>query len=110
MDLKAYFKTLRQVESNLPADEVVVASLATADGGRAGELTEASRTVAAKLIVDGAARLGTGEEARQYHERAAELRRQAEQKEAASRIRVVWVSETGDEDKKQKPRGTTPRG
>ncbi len=109
MDLKAYFKKLREVEAGLPADEVVVASLATPDGGRAGELTEASRAVAAKLIVDGAARLATEPEARQYQTRAAELRRQAEQREAASRIQVVWAGEAPQEDLRHKPRPVNPR-
>lgn len=109
MDLKAYFKRLREVEAGLPADEVVVASLATPDGGKAGELTEASRAVAAKLIVEGAARLATEEETRQYQARAAELRRQAEQRAAASRIQVVWVGETAGEDPRHKPRTVNPR-
>jgi hypothetical protein len=64
MDLKGYYRKLREVEAALPSDYVVVVSKETPDGGRAGTLTEVPRRVAAKLILDGAAELATEEQAR----------------------------------------------
>jgi hypothetical protein len=109
MDLKAYFKKLRQVEADLPGETVVIASLATPDGGKADALAEAPRTLAAQMIVDGRARLASAGEAAAYGERAAELRRAAERKETANRIQVVLVSEAGEEIKRQKPRPAGPK-
>jgi hypothetical protein len=102
MELKAYYQKLRQVESGLAEPHVVVVSLDTPDGGRAGRLTEAPRSLAAKLIVEGSARLATEEEAARYREQMAEVRRKAEQSLAASRIQVTVVSEPPEESKRQK--------
>jgi len=62
MDVKAYYQKIREVENQLPAGEVVIVSLDTPDGGRAGRAMEADRRLAAKMIVDGRARVATPEE------------------------------------------------
>jgi len=93
MDLKVYYARLRKTEEELPEGDVTVVSLATPDGGRAGVITEAPRAVAARMIVDGGARLATEEEAQRFRATNAEARRQAEQAAAASRIQVTVVSE-----------------
>ena len=83
----------------------MVVSLATPDGGRAGVLTEAPRAIAAKMIVEGSARLATDEEAEGYRAQAAEARRLAEQSAVASRIQVTVVSEP-----ELKRAGSSPKG
>jgi hypothetical protein len=93
MDLKAYYQKLRTVEGSLKEPEVTVVSLATPDGGKAGVLTEAPRAIAAKMIVEGSARLAADEETEKFRAQAAETRRVAEQAAVASRIQVTVVSE-----------------
>jgi len=52
MDLRAYYQTIRKIEAEIREDSVVVVSLETPDGGRAGVLTEVPRSAAARLIVE----------------------------------------------------------
>jgi len=104
MDLKAYYQKLRTMEGSLTGPEVTVVSLATPDGGRAGVFTEAPRAIAAKMIVEGSARLATDEEAEGFRAQASETRRLAEQAAVASRIQVTVVSEP-----EQKKTGSVPK-
>ena len=48
MNLKAYYQKLRQTEASLTNPDVVLISLATPNGGRAGVPTEVPRDIAAK--------------------------------------------------------------
>jgi hypothetical protein len=109
MELKVYYQKLRQVEGSITEPYVVVASLETPDGGRAGVLTEVPRALAAKLIVEGGARLATGEESLEFREQVAEAKRLAEQSAAASRIQVTVVSEPQENGKKQKAKSKIPQ-
>lgn len=92
MDLQIYYKKIHEVEENLKDPSVVVISLATPDGGREGVRTEVSRRIAAKMIVEGAARMATADEARQFQEEKAEAKRQADQVAAASRMQFTVIS------------------
>jgi hypothetical protein len=94
MDLKLVFKKIREIEASIAAPHVVVTSKETPDGGKAGVLTEVSRSVAATLIAEGKAELAAEEAVKGFLEKAAEIRRLAEQAAAASRIQVTVVSET----------------
>ncbi len=93
MDLKVYYQKLRQVEAGISAADVVVVSVETPDGGRAGVKTEVPRLVAARMLVDGKARLANAEEEAQYREKAAEARQAAEQAAAASKVQFTVLSE-----------------
>jgi len=92
MDLQIYYKKIREIEQSLGEPSVVLVSRATPDGGREGVRTEAPRPIAAKMIVDGCARLATAEEAREFQEQNAEARRKAEQVAAASRMQFTVIS------------------
>ncbi len=94
MDLKVYYRKLREVEGGIAEEYPVVVSFETADGGRAGVRNEVPRAVAARMIVEGKARLATEEEAEQYRLEVTEARRQAEQAAVASRIQVTVIPET----------------
>ena len=52
MDIRAYFQKVRETERNLSDAHVVIASLETPEGGKAGRFTEVSRASAAQLIVE----------------------------------------------------------
>jgi len=57
MDLRAYYRKVREVESDIRDAFVTVVSRATADGGKAGVKTDVPRGLAARLIVEGKAEL-----------------------------------------------------
>lgn len=78
MDLRAYFHKMRSIESAIPEDFVVVVSNEGPDGGREGQRTEVHRSVAAKLIVDGKARLAEAPEAEAFRAGVADAKRSAE--------------------------------
>ena len=47
MDLRAYYRKLREVEASISEEHVVLVSLATPEGGKPGVRTEAPRAIAA---------------------------------------------------------------
>jgi len=93
MDLRAYYRKLREVEASLAEEYPVIVSQETPDGGKEGVRNEASRSVAARMIVEGKARLATEEEAAEYRRELEEARRRAERAAAASRIQVTVIPE-----------------
>ncbi len=58
MDLRGYYQKLRQLEASLP-EPCVVISHDTSDGGKAGVRTEVPRSIAAKMVTDGTARVAS---------------------------------------------------
>jgi len=94
MDLKVFYQKLRQTEASIAEAHVVVVSLETPDGGRAGVRTEVPRALAARIVVEGRARLATPEESAEFREQAAEAKRAADQAATASRIQIAVVSES----------------
>lgn len=91
MDLRSYYKKVRETESTLKGNEAVLVSLATSEGGKEGVRTEAPRGVAAKLIAEGRARLATDAEASEFREGLSAAREKYEQDEAARRVQIVVV-------------------
>jgi len=108
MDLQVYYQKLRQIEASLEAPYVVVVSLATPDGGKAGVATEAPRAIAARMILEGSARLAQEAEAQEFRSQSEEIRRLAEQTALANRIQVTVLSEA--EPKKPTGGGRGTRG
>jgi len=93
MDLKAYYRKIREVEAQLPAEDVVIVSYETPDGGVPGVKTEVSRRLAAKLLVEGKGRLATEEEAAEYRKEMEASYRRAQETAAASRVQIAVVSD-----------------
>ena len=69
MDLRAYYKKVREIEGKFSQPFVVVVSIETPDGGKAGVFTEVATLTAAKHIAEGRARAATAEECLGFHER-----------------------------------------
>jgi hypothetical protein len=69
-----------------------VKSLETQDGGKQGALTEVAKRVAAKMVVEGQARLATKEEAVAFIEQQVEAKYVADQILAASKVQLAVVS------------------
>lgn len=68
MDLKYYYQRFRTVLSEIEGEFVVVVSLATPDGGKAGVCTEVTRENGARAVVEARARLATKQEAEEFRE------------------------------------------
>ena len=66
MDLRAYYQKIRRIEAELKEESVVMVSLETPEGGKAGTRTEVPRPLAARLVVDGKAELASPEEAAEF--------------------------------------------
>ena len=91
MDLRAYYKAIRDAETGLNGDHFVVVSLATAEGGKAGVMTQASRANAARLMTEGRARIATPEEAETFHKSNRAGKDKHDREEAARRIQVMVI-------------------
>lgn len=94
MDVRQYYRKVREVESNLQDQYPLMVSLETSDGGKAGVLSEVSREIAAKTIVEGHAVLATQEEKERYRELQAAAQKRVEKAELARRVQVAIISES----------------
>ena len=92
MDLRAYYQKIREIETRIEEAFAIVVSLETGDGGKADIVTEVSRGVAAKMVVEGIVRLASGEEAAGFLTQKAEAVRVAEQEAAAGHVQLSVVS------------------
>jgi len=91
MEIKTYFKKVKQVESTIPTAFAVIASLETSDGGKVGSFTEVSRALAARMITEGRGRLASEEEAARFLETHAEARRTAEALAVTQQLQFTLV-------------------
>lgn len=88
MDVKGYYRRLREKEAELPDGDLVVVSEATADGGQEGVVSVVPKQIACRLLVEGRARLASAEEKLRF-EREERAAREAWQKvQEAQRIHV----------------------
>jgi hypothetical protein len=94
VDLRQYFRKMRELESNISEPFPVVVSLETPDGGKPGLMTEVSRFNAAKMIIEGRAVLATEGEKKTYREQQAALRSAAEKAELAKRVQVAILADS----------------
>jgi hypothetical protein len=92
MDLRIYYQKIRDVQAKISDACPVIVSHETPDGGKEGTLTEVPAGIAAKMIVDAAARLATVEETRTYRQAQVDAKRIADEAEAARKIQVTVVS------------------
>ncbi|MCU1325544.1 MAG: hypothetical protein JWN34_914 [Bryobacterales bacterium] len=91
MDLKTYYSNIRAVEATLEGEHIIVISLATSEGGKAGVAAEVPRYVAAKMINDLRARAATSEETERFYLESEDRRLRIEQDEEARRMRVMVI-------------------
>jgi hypothetical protein len=91
MDMRVYFRKIREMEEQLREDPVVVISLETPDGGKPGVPTEVSRRNAARLLVEGRAQLASADESAYFRETQREAKVAADEMEAARRVQFTVV-------------------
>jgi hypothetical protein len=108
MDLKDFFRRMREVESAIAEPDVLVVSYETPDGGKPGIITEAPRNIAARMIVEGRARLATPAEAETHQFKMMTLIDEAEKAALADRVQVALVSDIDLGELKQ--RNKTKKG
>ena len=106
MDLRVFYQKIRQIEASLAEADVIVMSRETADGGRAGVPSEVSRAVAARMIVEGKARLATSDEAKAFRASVAEAKRVADQAATAGKVQITLISDAD----LQALKGSTQKG
>jgi hypothetical protein len=97
VDVRQYFRKLREVEAAIPEQFACVTSLENPDGGKAGVVSEVTRELAAKLVVEGRAILSSDSEIKDFFARHATQKLAYEKAEMANRLQVTIVSdpETG---------------
>lgn len=107
MDLRQYYRKIREIEANITETYPLVTSLATEDGGRAGVVSEVSRYQAARMIVEGKARLASTEEKEGHAEQLALAQKAAQELDAARRVHMSLLlsSEQRITAQKAKPTG-----
>jgi hypothetical protein len=91
--LKQYFRKIRETEAGIGETYPIIVSLDTPDGGKAGTVSEVSRQIAAKMIVEGRAVLASEEEKELYRQHQAAARKAHERADISRRIQVAIVSE-----------------
>jgi hypothetical protein len=93
MDLKQYFRKIRQIEATLSEIFPLVVSLETPDGGKRGVVSEISRELAAKMIVEGRALLASEEEKELYRQQQESAKQAAERSELAKHMQIAIVND-----------------
>ena len=66
MDLRSYYKKIKELENTLNLRDIVIVSKPTVDGGKAGIVTEVPVGLGCRLIVEEKARLASEEELSAY--------------------------------------------
>ena len=102
MDLRDFFKRVREVEAAITDDYPILVSYSTPDGGKAGMVTETPRSVAAMLIAEARARLATPEEAAGHQESIRVAVQQVEKAALADKIQVALVTDADLDGLRQK--------
>jgi len=93
VDLTAFYRKIAEVEAQIGGDHAVVVSNETADGGRSGRTASVAKEVAARMVVEGKARLATPEEAAQHQGEMARAVEAAKKRELLGRAQVRLLSD-----------------
>ncbi len=91
MDLRIYYRKVREAEAKIAEPFAVVMSLETSDGGKPGVMSEVTRFSAAKQVAEGRARVATAEEAAEFHRINQDVKRAADEMATFNRMQVVVV-------------------
>ena len=94
MDLKNYFKKIKDTESSIEEQYLLIVSVETPDGGKPGTVIEVSRQEAAKAMVEGRAVRANEEQKEGYYKQEAERKRSAEKAELSRRLQIAIISDS----------------
>ncbi|MBM3787571.1 MAG: hypothetical protein FJW30_24715 [Acidobacteria bacterium] len=93
MDLREYYRRVAEQEESIDSRFPLIVSLKTANGGKAGVFSEVSRPVAARMVVDGQARLATHEETVAHLQGRLDEEERRREALAGERLRVALAAE-----------------
>ena len=93
MDLRQYFRKLRDIENGLVDAYPVVISLETSDGVKEGVVSEVSREAAAKLILEGRAVVASEQQKEAFLQHLEARKKTAEKVELARRVQVAIIAD-----------------
>ncbi len=93
MDLKQYFKKIKDVEASIEEPYPLIVSLETSDGGKPGTFIEVSRQQAAKAIAEGRAVAATSQQKKDHFELEAARRQASEKAELSRRLQIAIISD-----------------
>src|SRR3954463_14200144 len=86
MELPLYYDKMRAEVKRLGEEFPIIVSLESGSGRKPGQLTEVKKENAARLLVQGLAKLATPEEAAAFRQAQAEMVSKAAEELAASKI------------------------
>ena len=92
MDLRVYYQKVRSTEAAIAEAYPIVVSNETPDGGKSGKYTEVTRAIAAKMMIEGTARLANADEAKAYRDAQADAKRAFDQAMEAAKVQLTLVS------------------
>ena len=95
MDLQIYYQKIRDMETKIADEFPLMVSVETSDGGKGGTKTEVPRRLAAKLLVEGLARLASKDELKAYREMLAEAQAAGREGSGGGKAPVDGVIEHG---------------
>lgn len=93
MNLRDYYREITAQEAEIEDAFVLVISLPTPNGGRAGVVSEVNRATAAKMIVDKLTRLATPEEVKKLRDDREEKQRLKDLASLQERVRMTRLAE-----------------
>lgn len=93
MDVKQYYRKIREMEAALDEEFPLLVSVETGDGGKAGVVSEVTRAQAAALLVEGRAKPATEEQKQQYRARQAAESKAVEEANLARMVQVAILAE-----------------
>jgi len=91
MDLRSYYQQVRDADETLIGAHIVMVSLTTPEGGKAGVKTEVARAIAAKLIVEQRARVATEQESSEFHQANKDAKEKYDAQQAVQRLQVMVI-------------------
>ena len=103
MDVRQFYKKVREVQSGIGEPFVYVTSLETSDGGRPGLVVEVSRELAARLLVESRVTRSSQAEVDVYRRTQQSARKAAERAELAKTIQVAVIREPDRAPQDRKP-------
>ena len=108
MDIRQYFRKMREVEAGLSDEFPILVSLETSDGGKAGMIFEATRSNAARMLVEARAALASDEQREQYVERLATAKKAADTADMMKRLQLAIVEDADLQAQLSTRRSTDP--
>lgn len=106
MDLRSYYRNIRDIEASIEDEFPIVKSLNAELGGQTGRLTEVTRLVAARMITDGLAELASAAETRKKRAVVENARKAEEERRQAARIQFTILSEADLQAVQRSARGS----